>query len=203
MILLVLAFIGLATIPLFGGSFSRFSTVTLRHTWLVWGGVLGQIVLFEGPWTPSESVAGVLHLATYAVSGAFLLLNWKVPGAPLVGLGGSLNLAAIVANDGVMPASEWAARVAGLNGDTGRVENSMVNADARLWWFGDIFAIPESWPMSNVFSIGDIVLVVAIVYFGFKVCVFDNGQTLAIDDDRIGAASAAESVSVGGATLGG
>ena len=29
---------------------------------------------------------------------------------------------------------------------------------ARLWFLGDVFAIPASWPLANVFSVGDVLI---------------------------------------------
>ena len=40
----------------------------------------------------------------------------------------------------------------------------------RLPWLGDVFAIPRGWPLANVFSIGDVVIVVAVGYFAHMVC---------------------------------
>ena len=81
-----------------------------------------------------------------------------------------MNLAAIAANNGTMPASPWAWRVAGLPTMTGDFENSNVTSDARLWWLGDVFAIPKGWPFANVFSAGDLVIVVAMAYFAHAWC---------------------------------
>jgi hypothetical protein len=32
---------------------------------------------------------------------------------------------------------------------------------SSLSFLGDVFAVPASWPVSNVFSVGDVILVVA------------------------------------------
>jgi Family of unknown function (DUF5317) len=171
MIIVVLSLIGVLTVPLFGGKLKRFATIRMRAVWLVWVSVLGQIVVFEGPLPMNEQLAEQLHLVTYALSGAFLFANRHITGAKLLALGGGLNLAAIAANGGVMPASAWAWRVSGMaKVAAGDFENSNVTADAKLWFFGDVFAIPEAWPLSNVFSIGDVLIVVAVVYCGHKVC---------------------------------
>ncbi|MEP1124001.1 MAG: DUF5317 family protein [Ilumatobacter sp.] len=49
-------------------------------------------------------------------------------------------------------------------------ENSNVNADARLAFLGDVFAIPANWPLANVFSIGDVIIVVAATYLAHVWC---------------------------------
>jgi hypothetical protein len=88
---------------------------------------------------------------------------------PLISAGGALNLIAIVANGGVMPASEAALRRAGLDAEAG-FSNSAHVADARVAWLGDVFAVPASWPLSNVFSIGDVVVVAGIGYLVWRQC---------------------------------
>jgi hypothetical protein len=50
-------------------------------------------------------------------------------------------------------------RTAGLS-----VRDEFTNSDyvenANLGFLGDVFAIPDGWPGANVFSIGDVVIVV-------------------------------------------
>jgi hypothetical protein len=170
-ILVVLSLIGVATVPLFGGQLRRFASVELRHVWIVWLSVVAQIVVFEATFLVSESVGEILHLGTYVLSGVFLWLNRHIPGAWLLGLGGGLNLVAIVANGGVMPATEWAWRTAGFDRvAAGDFENSNIATDVPLWWLGDVFAIPEWLPLSNVFSVGDVLILAAVVYCAHTVC---------------------------------
>ena len=57
----------------------------------------------------------------------------------------------------------------GWNAGT-QFENSNVVHGARLQWLGDVFAIPKGWPLANVFSVGDVVVVVAITYFAHAWC---------------------------------
>jgi hypothetical protein len=59
-----------------------------------------------------------------------------------------------------MPASSGALRSAGLEVTSGEFTNSDVVENANVAFLGDVFAIPDGWPGSNVFSIGDIVIVV-------------------------------------------
>jgi hypothetical protein len=41
---------------------------------------------------------------------------------------------------------------------------------ARLAWLGDVFAVPRGWPFANVFSAGDVIVVIAIAYFAHVWC---------------------------------
>jgi hypothetical protein len=87
----------------------------------------------------------------------------------VISAGGLLNLIAIAANGGVMPASESAMRRAGLLSGTD-FTNSGVVEHARVAWLGDVFSIPASWPLSNVFSVGDVVVVLGIGYLAHRWC---------------------------------
>ena len=69
-----------------------------------------------------------------------------------------------------MPASASAWHTAGFPTITGEFENSNVVHGARLPWLGDVFAIPKGWPFANVFSVGDVVVVIAVAYFAHTWC---------------------------------
>jgi hypothetical protein len=40
----------------------------------------------------------------------------------------------------------------------------------RLPWLGDVFAVPEGFPLANVFSIGDIIMAVGAAYAVHRIC---------------------------------
>ena len=70
-----------------------------------------------------------------------------------------------------MPADMDAWRRAGLKPvPPGVFENSQALSDPKLGFLGDIFAIPASWPLSNVFSIGDVLIVIGGTYLAHRVC---------------------------------
>ena len=84
-------------------------------------------------------------------------------------LGGLLNFVAIAANGGVMPADpELALHVAREAGE-GFV-NSGAIANPHLLFLGDVFATPESWPLYNVYSVGDITIVLGVLVLLHGVC---------------------------------
>ena len=80
----------------------------------------------------------------------------------MVGVGGLLNLVAIAANGGVMPASRGALSTAGLDVQSGQFANSDFVDGANLAFLGDVFAIPAGWPGANVFSVGDVLMLVGV-----------------------------------------
>ncbi len=138
--------------------------IRIRHAWLVALAIGTQIAIIEVlPDRLPLAVAAGLHLASYGAALAFVWLHRRQLGIAVIGLGGLANLAAIAANDGQMPAAPAAAEAAGLDeradADDG-FENSTSTEDARLAALGDVFAIPEPWPLANVFSVGDVAIVV-------------------------------------------
>jgi hypothetical protein len=60
-----------------------------------------------------------------------------------------------------MPADPDALEAAGVHQQAGDFANSTAVAHPHLSFLGDVFAVPASWPVSNVFSVGDVILVVA------------------------------------------
>ena len=144
----------LALTPLLGGRLSALVDLEFRRAWLLWAALGLQIFLFM-PGGPAWPAA---HLASYALAGAFAWSNRRIPYLWLVCLGGLLNLTAITANGGTMPARPAAEAAAGLTG--AGPANSAVVAHPHLAFLGDVFAIPASWPLHNVFSVGDVLLVI-------------------------------------------
>ncbi len=159
MILLVAFAVVVATVPLFGGRIGRLVEIPIRHSWMVLLACAVQTVLISVVAGVGERIGNAVHLATYALAGLFMVVNHRLPGVKLLTLGGASNLVAIVANGGVMPASAWATRVAGMSAEAGQFANSRLVEHPRLLLFGDVMAVPSSLPLSNVFSIGDVILV--------------------------------------------
>jgi hypothetical protein len=168
--LLVVFALALATVPLAGGRLTRLAALEFRGTPLVLGALGLQILIISVVPHWDSWLHDAVHLGTYGLAAAFLWLNRRVPGLLIAGAGGALNFAAIAANGGVMPAREGALRTAGLEYGTGDFENSTVVADASLAFLGDVFAIPAGWPLANVFSVGDVVLVAGVLLGLHAIC---------------------------------
>jgi hypothetical protein len=161
--------LGALTVPLAGGRLDALAELRLRRPWAIFA-ALGLAVLGIGlPGLP-DGARSALLLAAYPVGAVFVLANLAVPGIALAGLGAALNLLAIAANGGVMPASAAALERAGLAVDPSGFENSAVVDDPRLAFLGDVFAIPASWPLSNVFSVGDVLIGLGLVWGLHRVC---------------------------------
>lgn len=151
-----------------GSDLRRLGQVRLRHTWLVWLALATQVVVIsvlpDGGWNQGA------HLVTYGLAALFAVLNLRCAGTWVIGLGGLANLTAILANGGVMPASPAALEASGWQATPGQFANSAVVAQPRLAFLGDVFATPSWFPVSSVFSIGDVVIVVGVTLFLDRTC---------------------------------
>jgi hypothetical protein len=153
---------------LFGGRLSRLGAVRLRLVPLLLAAFVAQVLVIsvlDGP----ETVLQAVHIATYGIGAVVLLANRSVPGLPVLGLGALANGVAISVNGGTLPASASALEAAGLTADAGFV-NSGVLETPHLAFLGDVFAIPAAWPLSNVFSVGDVLIVAGAAYASFRIC---------------------------------
>jgi len=160
-VILLFAFaVTLVSVPLCGGKLSRLGHLRLRNSWLIISALAVQTLVISVIPGIGAGPGNAIHLATYAMAAVFLVINRNLPGMPLLAFGSATNLAAIVANGGVMPASAWATRVSGLTAPGDEFANSKMLDHPHLLFLGDVFAIPASWPLSNVFSIGDVALVI-------------------------------------------
>jgi hypothetical protein len=143
----------------------RLGALTDVHVRLGWLAVLAlavQVVLFSP--VAGDRLDAVVARWIYVVSTAVVvvvvLANLRLPGLAVVLVGALANLAAIVANGGSMPASASALAAVGqtIDGPT----NSVLVAHPALEPLTDIFALPAWMPLSNVFSVGDVLIGVGV-----------------------------------------
>jgi hypothetical protein len=163
--------VALLTVPLLGGRLDRVTRLRLRLVGLIVAGLALQVLVISVlPATLPGPVADGLELVSYALAMVFLWANRALPWLWLVALGGTANLVAISANHGVMPASARALAAAGRTLPPGTFHNSDALAGAHLRFLGDIFALRRGWPLANVFSVGDVILVVGAALLIHTVC---------------------------------
>jgi hypothetical protein len=154
-----------------GGRLGALAGLRLRAAPTVVGAVALQVLVISVvPGALPPVVAAALHLLSYGLAVTFLVVNRRVPGLWLIGLGGLCNLIAIGANGGVMPASRAALATAGIHVNAHEFSNSASLAHPRLGFLGDVFAVPHGVPLANVFSIGDVVLLVGAAILLHRVC---------------------------------
>jgi hypothetical protein len=163
MFLLYAVAAGLLVGFLIGGRPAGLATLEFRWAWLAIAGFAVQIVLFSGPIADrvGETAGSAIYVASTAAVFIAVLRNARITGLPIVALGAASNLAAIVANGGHMPTSAAAAAAAGRDAIVG-YSNSAIVEHPNLAPLTDVFALPPGLPMSNVFSIGDVLIAVGI-----------------------------------------
>jgi hypothetical protein len=157
MLIAALVAVAVLTVPLTHGRWSHLAAFRPRGSWLLWVALVVQLAQFTvldlGP------ASDAVHLGTYLLAALFLVANRGVPGVWLVALGGLSNGLTIALNGGTLPARLAALKGAGLPVDRDHFVNSGGMAHARLPWLGDVFYVPNGVPLANVFSVGDVLLV--------------------------------------------
>lgn len=169
MLLVAAVLVGVLTVPLARGHLSALGTVRLKLVPLVFTALGVQVLLTTVMPGGNETLHRILHIGSYAMVAAFLVANRRVTGMAMVAVGTALNLTAIIANGGVMPASRAAMKSAGIT-PSHDFMNSTAVAHPRLQPLGDVLAVPKGWPLHNVYSVGDIVIVIGAVIAVHAIC---------------------------------
>ena len=162
--------LALVAVPLTGGRLERLVDLRLRWVPLAAATFAVQILIVNVLPEGDDGLRSAIHVATYAVLAAVIVRNLRRPGLPLIALGGLSNALAILANGGVMPASDGALRTPGMTADPEALTKSALGENARLWFLGDVFAVPSWVPAANVFSIGDLLLIAGGWVLVHRVC---------------------------------
>jgi Family of unknown function (DUF5317) len=167
MLLIALASLCVITVPMTGGHLTRLSDLRVRWLWTAPAALALQVLIITIAPQGNMTLHAVIHVGTYVLVGAFLWGNRKIAGAPLIAIGTLANAIAILANQGVMPASTSAQHLAGLT-EGGGFNNSAALAHPHLLWLGDIIPVPG--PLPNVLSIGDCIIFVGMLVLLHRTC---------------------------------
>jgi len=173
MLYLIAILIGLAIGFLRGGRLSHLTQLRLRWLWLVLVALVIQLLIFplfsESPLLPYATAP--LHLLSYAVLIVWLSMNLRVLAMIALLLGATSNLVAIAANGGHIPASITALRQAGFENTVDRLLQGDAVANVirmssltRLNALGDWLYLPGWIPFATAFSIGDVLIMVGLVW---------------------------------------
>jgi hypothetical protein len=169
MILVVAALACVVSVPLSGGRLARLTDLRLRLGWVAFGALALQVVITSLAPSGSAGLLQLLHVASYVLTGACIVANRRITGLPVLALGAALNFLAIASNHGVMPASARAMHLAGLAVSDG-FENSAPVDHPRLLAFGDVIPVPGPWPLANVVSIGDLLIITGLLLVLHRSC---------------------------------
>jgi hypothetical protein len=160
----------LASVPLARGRITALADLPLRRPGLALAAIGIQVVVISLLPGGDHTFHTTLHIGSYLLLGAFAWSNRRITGIPIIALGGLSNFVAIVANGGVMPADAKAISSLAHKTAEGDFANSQVLDHPRLQFLGDVFATPASWPVHNVFSIGDLLLFVGVAVLVHVAC---------------------------------
>lgn len=153
--------VGLLAGFLLGGRLGGLARLDFRWAPVALAGFIAQLAIF-GPLAGSVGPAGPpLYVASTVTVLVAVVRNLRITGLPLVALGAVSNLAAILANGGLMPADPGALALAGLAPGEG-FSNSVVLDAPALRPLTDVFALPAGLPLANVFSVGDVLIAAGI-----------------------------------------
>lgn len=136
---------------------------SIRWWGLAIGGALAQVILFLPPVNArlGDAAPWIYFISSVSVL-ACVVRNARVPGLAFAAAGGACNLLAIVANGGAMPVSPEAARLVGHTLATSYT-NTVELADPTLKLLTDIIAVPSPLPFSNVYSVGDLLIIAGVL----------------------------------------
>lgn len=159
----------LAAAALAGGKLSRLADVRLRHGWWLFVALAVQVGVTSVVARSHPTLGAFAHIATYAVAAGVVVANRRLPGMVLIGVGAAANAVAITVNGGTLPASASALARAGLALHPSGFANSAALSHPRLSWLGDNYAVPPPVPFHNVFSLGDVLVVLGVTVLVVRV----------------------------------
>jgi len=167
-----------------GARLTQLASLRFRGTALVFASLATQLVIFT---RLSDLVPGrlqsSLHLFTYALLLAFLLLNSRYPALWISALGLAANTTAIVANGGRMPISLTAWTASGRSAATITAHgfynnNVLAGPHTAFTWLGDVFVLPRGIPLATAFSVGDLLIVFGAIAFVCRACASPEATSL-------------------------
>jgi hypothetical protein len=148
----------------------------LQHLWLVIVAFIPQFIVVYLPITrrlfPDWLVVGFL-LASQIILLAFVWLNRRIMGMPILLCGVLLNLTVMTTNGGFMPISpQTASRLVSEDrlkiiqtGSRFSTKDVLLRPEnTRFEWLADRFLLPTWFPYQAAFSLGDVFIALGIFY---------------------------------------
>lgn len=161
MILSLLLVTIIISIYLTKGNLKWIVSYPLKQKWLVPTSLFIQFLIFSefalNAILPLDIVA-LLHVSTYILLLLFVVINFKVPGILLIGLGTLSNAMAIIFNGGFMPNKLFPPGVIFSN-------VIGISPNSRLLFLSDVLYLPEWLGLPPAFSIGDILLILGLFVY--------------------------------------
>jgi hypothetical protein len=195
MILLLALACALAWTWLRGASLWHVQHVPLRASGLVIAafGIQAILIYLPLPDTARVWLHVPLLLLSFALVTSFVWQNWQLRGIKWIALGFFCNALVMAVNGGYMPVTYDALVAAGKahlvsEAATGTLvfgskDILLPAAETKLWLFSDIFVIPPPFPVTSVFSIGDVLI--AFGMFRLVPFLFGAGANASTTSNRI------------------
>lgn len=169
MILVAAALGCVLSVVLLGGRLERLAELQFRWGWAAAGALALQFAVVTIAPTGAIGLHRLLHVASYVLAAACIIANRRIAGLWILALGAALNAVVIAANHGVMPASAQAMRIAGLP-PAEHFANSAPLSQPHYLALGDVLPVPGPWPLGNVVSVGDILIIVGLFVVLHRAC---------------------------------
>jgi hypothetical protein len=154
-----------------GGNLKWITNKAMKYVWLIFCSIAIQLVIFSSlPFIKlsPDYIIAALHLVSYTLIIIFILFNIKIPGIAIVGFGSFLNFLVIFLNGGFMP-SVSSDLIKNFGKNTIDKNITTMSKHTYLPWLGDIFHLPAWLPLTNNFSIGDIIVALGVcIYFSLN-----------------------------------
>lgn len=186
MLLLSGVLIGIVAGLLMGGSVWALGKLRLHHWPLLFAALITEVAIFSSALASSPVVlayGGIVYSAALAVVLFVLARNLSIPGIELLFLGTLLNTLVIVANGGQMPVDQSKLALLGQSHPAEYravfTNTAPMTESTRLAFLADVFVVPEFSPIRNVYSVGDVLLVVGAAMF--LVFAMRRPQSAAVD----------------------
>ncbi|MDQ3549670.1 MAG: DUF5317 domain-containing protein [Chloroflexota bacterium] len=172
MVLLVAVAVSLLIGFLSGGTLKQMSSLRIRYLPYLFAALAVQMAIFTpilGTRQFIHDTGPYIYIATLLVTLFVMFNNRQIPGMTVIMFGAFLNALVITANGGYMPSPAEALREAGRldyvqcsdeDKDCIHSNSTVADDDTRLRFFGDVIAMPDSLPLANVISPGDIVIAI-------------------------------------------
>lgn len=153
-----------------GGSINNLKNIRFKLSGLVLVALLIKIITntdLRFSLGISDVIAPVLYTSSLALITLFIILNFRLRGLALVGLGLISNLLAIVANAGYMPVKREYLYLTATAGELDKINQGLpvfnyiaTGPHTKLYYLSDIFLIPYGVFITKIFSIGDVLITI-------------------------------------------
>lgn len=173
-IVLICAAVALIT----GGSINNLKSIRFKYPWLVLAAVVIKLVTnsgFRHTLGLPDPLAPKLYILSLALVAVFVLLNLRLRGLVLIGLGLLSNLLVIYANSGYMPLKREYFEIIASPEELALIKQGLpaynyvaTGPDTVFYYLSDIFLMPHWIFITRVFSIGDVLITIGGCLFVWR-----------------------------------